>query len=222
MRATALAAFFPWVGQFEGLYLDDGTVFRWMGLDEEGRVATTLGCDIDSPQNAALLTWRYTPAADAPIASRAEVYHEWARVKAMQAHKDEGGASEAFRSSARLFVDLASLYGYLGKLVAAQEPMLRRRIPAWDTVPGVVQMARIRTSYAEGATALWPLLDAAIARGAWAEAAKQCFPGDMATQSAKYRQSYWAVYELYLLGKDYPGDELPNPLPNGSAPPGVA
>jgi hypothetical protein len=215
MRPTALAAFFPWVGSFEGLYLDDGTVFDWMGLDVEGRVATTLGCDIDSPENAALLVWRHSPAPDGPLASRDEVYHEWARVKAMQAHKDAGGASEVFRDSAHLHVDLPSLYGYLGKLVAAQEVILRRTIPNWDDRPGVVQMARARTSYAMGAGKPWPHLDAAIVRGDWPMAAQECMPSDLLAQSKKYRQSYDAVRQLYLVAGDYPGDDLPDPLPNG-------
>lgn len=215
MRPSALAAFFPWVGSFEGLTCDDGTPFRWMGLDEEGRVATTLGCDVDSPANALLLTWHIGPDDGAPIASAAQVTREWYRVKAMQQWKKSGGASGPFRSSAVLFVDLPSLYAYLGKLIAAQEPILRRSIPNWDDQRAVVQVARVRTSYAMGAGKLWPHLDAAIVRGDWATAAAECMPSDLPRQSAKYRQSYDAVRQLYLVAADYPGDELPDPLPDG-------
>jgi hypothetical protein len=212
MRATVAAAFFPWVGQFEGLTCDDGTPFTWMGLDEEGRVATALGCDIDAPASASLLVWH---RADGSIASSGEVAAEWHRVKALQSARKCGGASSAFRSTATLFVDLPSLYAYLTRLLATQEPILRRSIPTWEDLPGVAQVARLRTSYAEGASKPWPLLDAALVRCDWTTAAAECMPGDVATQSAKYRQSYDAVRALYLVAADYPGDELPVPLPDG-------
>ena len=214
MRATVAAAFFPWVGQFEGITCDDGTPFTWMGLDVHGRVATTLGCDIDSPANACALVWR---RADGSVASSGEVTVEWMRVKAMQGFKAMGGASHPFRSSARLFVDLASLYAYLMRLLATQEPILRRTIAHWEDLAGVAQMGRLRTSYAEGAAKPWPHLDAALSRCDWATAAAECMPGDIKTQSAKYRQSYDAVRALYLVAADYPGDELPVPLPDGLA-----
>ena len=202
----------PWLSNFEGA----GAPI--MGLDIYGRVQTRHGCDLDDPRIAYRLVWRY---AGGQIADRDAVYHEWARVKAMQDHKLEGGSSRAFVESAHLFVDEASLVAYLDELIAGKEAFLRNRIMGWDALPGVVQLARLRTAYAGEGAMGWPKLDLALSAGRWDVAVTECKPGDYDRQNPSYRRSYDAVAELYRIAPLYPGDALPDVLPGepGYAPP---
>lgn len=217
MRSAALAALWPWLGQFEGLWLDDGTMFQWLGLDTEGRTVTALGADLASPRAMAAIIWRHGTAPDAPQATYDEICHEWARVQAMQSHKGEGAASKVFRESAHLYLDVASLYDWCARKLAAMEEWVRSHSPigeAWDGLPSVVQIARARTLWAEG-DVVWPKLDAAIVAGDWAACVDECVPGDMETQPESYRASYRAVEDLYRQVGYYPGDALPDAMPDG-------
>jgi hypothetical protein len=102
----------------------------------------------------------------------------------------------------------------LGKLGLA-DAALARLIPSWPLLPGVAQLARLRTAWADGPASPWPHLDAALEARDWAEAARQCLPSDLAAQPPQYRASYRAVVALYGLCDAWPGDELPDPLPSG-------
>jgi hypothetical protein len=198
----------PWLGQFEGN-------LPYMYLDVKGRVATGVGTDINSPAAARALAWRWK---DGHLASADEVTREWASVNAMQGHRLEGGGSITWIQRAQLLVDPQSLAVYTAKLLASYEAVLRLPSfigPAYDSLPGVCQLARLRTAYADGAWARWPRLDAALAVGNWQTAANESQPGDIMVQNVNYRRSYRAVRALYLLADAYPGSELPDPLPDG-------
>lgn len=220
MRQSVRNALFPWLGQFEGLWRSDGSIFAWLGLDRLGRPAGPVGSDFPSPGTMAIVKWCYGYAPKVGgVGARADydkICYEWARVKAMQAYKNAGGASDAFKNSANIYCDMASLFSYLATLVGDQEVTLRHLITGWDTLPGVVQMGRLRTSYAEGASARWPKLDRAIMAGDWATAQKECLPSDLEVQPFEYRRSYRAVQQLYTAAVDWPGEDLPDPLPNGT------
>jgi hypothetical protein len=203
------------MGRFEGLYLDDGSLFQWLGLDEKGRPCTALGVDLPGPGMMAEIVWRHGKSPDYQVATYAEVCHEWVRVDAMQSSKGLGAASAVFRDSAHLYFDPPSLYLWCTKKAAVFEAALRRTIPNWDDRPACAQLARLRTEWADGVTA-WPKLDAAIAAGNWATAKAECLPRDLATQTRAYRQSYAAVESFYSLAAMYPPDVLPTPLPDGA------
>lgn len=230
MRASALAAWPRWIGTFEGVRLSDGTLFQWLGLDSRRRPVTAYGCDLASPGAMAALTWRHGPGADAPIASYQEITAEWTRVAMMVAHAGQGAASKAFRESAQLYYDVQSMNAWINAKIRVLEAILKKHIPTWAICPAVVQLARMRTEWAVGDEA-WPKLDLAIGRGEWVTAAKECWPSDAGpdpedpktadrrlTQPREYVQSYTAVRALYRLADAYPGDELPDPLPDGTSP----
>src|ERR1017187_5445376 len=114
MRDSVKISLLPWLGQFEGLWVDSTHVFAWLGLDVRGRPAGPIGSDFPTPQSMAKVAWRhnYEPMLGG-VGTRAaydEICHEWARVAAMTSHAGAGGASSVFRDSAKLYVDLASLF----------------------------------------------------------------------------------------------------------------
>lgn len=194
----------PWLSVFEGA----GAPV--MGLDIYGRVQTRHGCDIDDPRTAYMLTWKHTGGQ---VATQDEVYHEWARVKAMQNHKLEGGSSAVFVDSAHLFVDENSLVAYLDNLVAGKEAFLRTVIDGYDDLPGPAQLARLRTSYAGEGPHGWPKLNAALSARQWDVAVVECMPGDYDRQNESYRKSYDAVRELYRISPDWLDGAMPDVLP---------
>lgn len=212
-----VTSFLDWVGQFEGVWLDAARTvrFRWLGLDKEGRPSSAYGSDFASAQAMAEVVWRTGPGPSDPPATFQQIADEWHRVNSMQAHKGEGGASAAFRDSARLFYDVPSLYNWCGRKLGIMYDARRKAIPGWDSVPLVGRLARLRTSWADGAFAEWPHLDAAISRGDWVTAAAECMPRDYSVQTLAYQRSYDAVRTLYQLAPSYPGDELPSPMPDG-------
>jgi hypothetical protein len=200
------SSFFAFIGPFEGLYLDDGSVFSWLGLDVKGRPCAEMSHVI----------WRRVWSKDGGTGQAAqadELAHEWARVKAMVAHSASGAASPVFRDSAHLYLDLASLYSYLTRVKLANfEAALRKSIPNWDDLPEGIQTARMRTEWADGDDA-WPKLDAAIVAGDWAQARQECLPAllqfDLRGMTVRWRnparpgqteaylRSYQAVADLY-------------------------
>lgn len=222
MRTSVALAIWPWLGRFEGLYLSDGSLFQWLGLDKKGRPVTALGVDLPSPSAMGAIVWRKGPKPTDVLATFEEVAIEWHRVKAMQSHAGEGGASQAFRSSAYLFYDVDSLFKWCRAKAASLEVYLRHSIPNWDSIPALAQIARLRTPWADGPGIAWPHLDAAIESGDWDTAARECLPSDMASQTSDYRCSYYSVQTLYLLCKQFSGEELPTPLPVVRAPPPLA
>lgn len=197
----------PWLSVFEGA----GAPV--MGLDIYGRVQTRHGCDIDDPRIAYMLVWNH---AGGQVATQDEVYHEWARVKAMQSHKLEGGSSATFVNSAHLFVDEDSLVAYLDNLIAGKEAFLRTVIDGYDDLPGPAQLARLRTSYAGEGQHGWPRLNAALSARHWDVAMAECMPGDYERQNDSYRKSYDAVRELYRIATDWPNGSMPDVLPGES------
>jgi hypothetical protein len=204
MWPSVAARIVPWLSNFEGV----GAPV--MGLDIYGRVQTRHGCDLDDPRIAYRLTWRH---AGGQVATQDEVYHEWARVKAMQSHKLEGGSSKAFTDSAHLYVDETSLVAYLDGLIAGKEAYLRTVIDDYDGLPAPAQLARLRTSYAGEGAHGWPKLNAALSARNWSVAMAECMPGDYGRQNSSYRASYDAVRELYRIADAGQGDWLPDPLP---------
>ena len=216
MYSNVASAFWPWIGQFEGVFRSDGIRFGWLGLDKLGRPATAYGCDLPSPQAMAQIIWRHSPDQNSPVASYAEVVHEWARVDAMQAYKAYGGASDVFMNSAHLYYDVASLTAWCNRKLALLEQQILSTIPNYATIPGLAQMARMRTSWADGGASKWPHLDLAISQGNWVEAQNQCMPEDYDVQTTAYQQSYQAVKQMYGLCGQFPGNDLPESIPNGS------
>jgi hypothetical protein len=212
MRDSVKAVILPWLAQFEGSV-------PWMYLDIYGRVACGIGTDINSPSAALQLEWHWK---NGQRATPSEVTREWCGVQAMQGHTTDGGGSATWRDRAQLTVGQASLAAYTATLFGVYEALLilpERIGPAWPTLPGVVQLARLRTSYADGESAAldgWPALDWAIRCERWEDAARECMPKDLGRQNASYKLSYHAVQDLYLLADAWPGEDMPSPLPNGT------
>jgi hypothetical protein len=221
MYPSVQAAFWPWLGNFEGVFRSDGIRFSWLGLDKLGRPATAYGCDLPSPQAMNAIVWRHLPNSTAPIATYTEIAHEWVRVDAMQAWKAYGGASDVFMNSAHLYYDVDSLTAWCNRKLALLEQQILSTIPNYATIPGLAQMARMRTSWADGGASPWPHLDAAISNGNWTEAQNQCMPEDLAVQTPAYVQSYNAVKQMYGMCYQYSYDSLPATIPNGLATPGA-
>ena len=46
MYPNVQVEFWPWLGQYEGVFRSDGIRFGWLGLDKLGRPATAYGCGI--------------------------------------------------------------------------------------------------------------------------------------------------------------------------------
>ena len=210
------SAFFAFIGPFEGLYLDDGSVWSWLGLDVKGRPCAALGWDVPYPVEMGRVVWRHNWSARGGVGDAAtadEIAHEWVRVRAMQSSAKSGAASTTFRDSAHLYLDIDSLYSHLINVKLANfETDLRRSVPNWDELPEDIQTARMRTAWADGDDA-WPKLDAAIAAGDWTAARAECLPallmfdewGRVAwryphsprTQTEAYLRSYQAIVDLY-------------------------
>jgi hypothetical protein len=204
MRTSALAAFPAWISQFEGdlprPYLDV-------------RGLATVGIGLLCPL-ATALTLSWTLAGTGAPATDDDVREAYAALEALPAGRGGGW----YQSRVGIVATTASLQALFATKVATFERWLRSSSPigaAWDSLPAVAQLARMRTCWAVGCVA-WPHQDAAIARGDWAMAAQECMPSDLLRQPAEYRQSYQAVRELYLLAAEFPGDELPEPLPSGA------
>ncbi len=213
MHESVRNAILPWLAQFEG-------EAPWMYLDIKGRVATGIGTDINSPNAARQIVWLWP---DGRTASADEVTREWCAVHAMQAHRSAGGGSSVWSERPHLHVDPDSLAAYTARIFEHYESQLRlpERIgDVWDTLPAVCQLARLRTSYADGEDAIldgWPRLDFALRQGDWTKSANESQPKDMNVQNASYRASYRAVHSLYLMSYSYAGDALPDTLPDGSS-----
>jgi len=217
VRLTAAAAFPAWLAQFEGNC-------PWPYLDAEGLV--TVGLGFLCPLNMALLlNWLLPSGASA---SAADVHAAYDVLSGLPKGRGGGwyegrvGITLSPRSWNVLYEHKIS--GFEAALRAA-----RHVGPAWDSLPSVCQLARLRTDWADGGESAWPRLDAALARGDWATAAKECWPRDAGpdpedsatadrttVQPRAYIASYRAVRALYRLAADYPSDELPEPLPDGA------
>lgn len=229
MRPVVAQAIWPWLGQFEGLYCQDGSLFQWLGLDQYGRPCTALGADLPSPAAMGAILWRHGRDSSSPQASPDEVAHEWARVYSMAdvdgsgaRHCPDGAASAKFRDSAHLYFDVASLYAWCANKADQIEASLRRTIPNWDAIASCAQLARLRTAWADGPLSRWPKLDAAVQKGWWGTekaepltASGECMPSDCQRQNPTYRRSYLAVRQLYVLAATTPVDQLPDPVPDG-------
>lgn len=185
--------------------------------DRRGLNTTGTGQLIDSPTMALRIAWEW--AATGAPASDQSVEAEWLRVKNFPAAAwPLGGNHTLFRTSARLHAEPVSLAADLDRRLDAMADALRSTAhvgEAWDTLPAVAQLARLRTAWADGAGSAWPKLDAHLAAGEWEESAAECLPRDLAVQPEAYRASYRAVQALYRLAPDWPGEEMPERLPDG-------
>ena len=132
----------------------------------------------------------------------------------MQSWKSYGGASDVFMNSAHLYYDIASLTAWCNRKLATFEQEILSTIPNYATIPGLAQMARMRTSWADGGGSKWPHLDLAISQGNWAEAQNQCMPSDYSVQTPAYQQSYRAVKVMYGMCAQFCGNNLPASIPN--------
>ena len=205
MRASAKAAFLPWISLFEGS-------LPRPYQDVHG--AVTVGIGMLCPLSCALgLLWRVPSTGQ--LAGPTDVRAAYAALLALP----PGNGGVWYQSRVDLAIDPDSLEQWTEDTLLQFESTLRSPAhvgPAWDALPAVAQLARFRTAWADGPQSQWPHLDAALARGDWDTAMIECWPGDTATQPSAYRASYRAVRELYGLAATYPGDQLPDPLPTGA------
>lgn len=205
MRPSALAAFPGWLAQFEG---DLSRPY----LDVKG--LPTVGLGFLCPLSTALACAWAVPSTGA-LATPADVHAAYEALLRLPPGKGGGW----YESRVDLALSPHSAAALLTSHVLEYEIALRSAFgvgPAWDALPGVAQIARLRTSWADGAYSRWPKLDAALRAGDWDTAQTECMPSDMARQPAAYVASYRAVRALYGLAASFPGEELPYPLPDGS------
>lgn len=218
MRATTLAAYPGWLTPYEGNY---------PGLYRDKDGLPTAGLAFLVPLSIGLgLAW--TVPSSGALATPADIHAGYEALFALP--KGMGGGWYQSRVPLRLSPHSAAVL--FAEKIASYEKALSSPThvgPAWFTLPAVCQLARLRTDWADGSASPWPKLDAALARGDWAAAAAECWPKDAGpdpddpstagrktTQPKEYIASYRAVRALYLLAADYPGDELPDPLPDGA------
>lgn len=223
MRTTAIAAFPGWLAQFEG---------DLPGLYRDAKGLPTVGLAYLIPLSTALgLAWTLPSGA---LASPADIHAAYDRLFVLPAGMGGGW----YQSRLGLFLSPHSAALLFVEKVRSFEAALRsaRHIgPEYDALPAVCQIARMRSAWADGGESSWPKLDAALARGDWRTAAEQCWPKDAGpdpwdpatagrrtTQPREYTASYCAVRGLYLLADVYPGDELPESLPDGDEGPASA
>lgn len=204
MRASAAAAFPRWLAQFEGDCRDPY-------LDVYG--LPTVGLAFLCPLTLALSqAWTLSSGG---LATPADIRAGYAKL----CLQPKGMGGGWYRSKAGLTLTPHSYAVLLASKLASFEGALRSTKhvgDAWDGLPAVAQVARMRTAWADGGGAIWPKLDAALREGRWNDAADESAPGDLAKQPREYGASYRAVADLYRLAGGYPGDELPLELPDGS------
>jgi hypothetical protein len=204
MRPTAAAAFPAWLACYEGDCRDPY-------LDV--RALPTVGLAFLCPLSVALtLAWT-KPSGE--LATPADVHAGYASLCKLP----PGMGGGWYRGRAGLTLTPSSYAALYAAKLALFESQLRSPAhvgPAWDSLPAVCQIARMRTAWADGGESAWPHLDAALGCSDWMTAAAQSQPSDMATQPAAYRASYRAVAELYRLAVSYPDDDLPDALPDGA------
>lgn len=214
MRPTADAAYPAWIAQYEG---DERDPY----LDVRG--LPTVGLGFLCPLGTALLcSWTLPSGA---LATPGDIHAAYDRLTKLPA----GRGGSWYQGKAGLTLTPHSYAVLYASKLSTFERSLRSSVgPAWDTLPAVVQIARMRTEWAEGAEP-WPHLDAALAASDWATAAAQCWPRDAGpdpedpsttlrtrTQPLAYVRSYVAVRALYRLASAYPDDALPDELPDGA------
>ena len=217
MRQTAAAAFPVWLKPFEGDCRDPY-------LDVRG--LPTVGLAFLCPLSVALLCSWTLPSGE--LATPAAIHAAYDKLTALP--KGMGGGW--YQGKVGLTLTPHSFAVLYAQKLASFEKALRSSShvgPAWDTLPGVCQLARMRSDWADGSASPWPKLDSALARGDWETAAAECWPidagpdpedstteGRKTTQPAEYTKSYLAVRQLYRLASQFPDDELPDQLPDGA------
>lgn len=119
----------------------------WMYLDVKGLVTTAIGLLIDPVESALHLPWQRRDAAGTP-ATEADIWAEWAAVKAMTAMAKRGGV--AFAAVTNLRLTAADIDAVTTRKLAANEVELLRHFPKFGTFPPDAQLAIHSLAWAAG------------------------------------------------------------------------
>lgn len=121
---------------------------NWPYLDEEGYVTTGMGDLIDPMSLSLVLPWQFR-GSGAP-ATRVQVATDWARVKALQAYRKEGGYSSVFKDSAVLVLSDAGIEILSSMKLDGNDTYLAASFPGYINWPADAQLALNSMAWALG------------------------------------------------------------------------
>jgi hypothetical protein len=121
---------------------------RWMYIDILGLVSCAEGDLIDPLSLAVTLPW-VMKGSNVP-ATKLQVVAEWNRVKALQAHRKEGGGSPTFRDSAELVLSDAGISILVDQRLDANDSYLTKSFPTFSDWPADAQLALHSMAWAMG------------------------------------------------------------------------
>lgn len=169
MRSVVLKAFPGFTADLEG-------ATTWMYLDVLGIVTTGYGNALMTVAAALALPWRH---ADGSLATPAEVVAEYSAVQNLKGKLDARGrlwtqdGGGIFAQLTKLRLDDAGVTNLVQRTIAADDEALRKRHSDWDVWPGCAQMALLSLEWACGTNYKFPKMDAALAVGDFAAAARE-------------------------------------------------
>lgn len=162
MHDAVRAAFVDFTAPLEG-------VVRHMYLDVRGLVTTGIGNLIDPVQYATPLPWL---RSDGSPASVDEIVAEWRAVKSRLDLAPKGGM--VFDHLTKLRLTDEGVNTLVQRKLAQNDVFLAHRFAEWSDWPADAQLAAHSMAWACGPAFRFPMLDAALRRKDFAEAAKEC------------------------------------------------
>jgi len=172
-----------------------------MYLDIKGLVTTAIGNLID-PVHLALNVPFVWPGG--LRATRAEIQHEWQKVKSAKSLAKAGHHAAEHVSQLRLTDE--GVEALVHKVLDQMHAELVKRYPAFDSWPADAQMATLAMAWAcgPGFGRTFKGLDAALKRSDWKTAATQCRIDDSQNPGVTPRNK--AMKQLYFLAAALPCD----------------
>lgn len=163
MKASVADAFVrvntPWEG-----------VVHFPYLDRLGLVTTGMGNLIDPVGMSLGLPWCHRDTGEP--ATPDEIRTAWYAVKDRQDLSQHGGM--AFKNVTDLALSDEAVTALVLSKLRENEAHLRTRVPYWDRIPADGQMSLLSWCWAVGAFAHFPKMLAAVNRGDFVAASKEC------------------------------------------------
>lgn len=169
MRDVVLKAFPGFTRDLEG-------PTNWMYLDVLGIVTTGYGNAMLTVAPALALPWRHP---DGSLATPAEVVAEYSAVQNLKGQRNARGVlwtqcgGGAFAALTKLRLDDEGVTSLVHRTIAADDEALRERYASWEDMPGCAQMGLLSLAWACGSNYHFPKMDAALAAGDFATAARE-------------------------------------------------
>lgn len=169
----------------------------YMYQDTGGNMTVGIGTKLPNSASAAVLPFRYRNTGG--VASEAEVVAEFDEIAALPHGRDY--AASYYAPYAQLYVSQAAIEVLKREHVRADFPGLVSLYPFFGNLPDPVQLALLDILYNVGLGGLagFPLMQQAILRGDWEEAARQSHRGG---DVSKERNDY--VFNLFMDAADSP------------------